>query len=397
MYVTKMSTPIAMKPETSTAADPVLLARLAKFIGAGAERPGFLARGPIDRAAIRQMTDAVGDRNPIYTDEEFARGTIHNGLVAPPLWLSCWLMHGLRPGDEETTLEDGTAWFHLAPSGQRQPPKETRTIRDELNDLLAEYGYTSPAVTNIAHSYLRYLRPGERPRFSSWIIEDIVGPKTTKLGEGFFMSQKMNVFVDNELVATIRQRNLRSKPATREPGKAAARDGADKPRVVTGEVTAEAAGEPVVRSGPARPRTTTLRFDQVKAGDVLPPLVVKISPTLIIAGALASQDFQDVHHDYPIMQRRGHPHIFMNAMTTSGLLGRFVTDWTGPEALVREYEMQLLRPNYPGDTMRLTGTVRSAVATDGRGLVTVDLLGTNSLGRHTQGSVCVELPMQGGR
>lgn len=380
-----------MNQEVAPLADPALLARITTFIGAGAERPGFMARGPIDRAVIRQMTDAVGDRNPIYTDEEFAIGTIHKGLVAPPLWLSAWLMHGLRPEDEETTLEDGTAYFHLAPSGQRQPPQETRTIRDELNVVLAEYGYTTPAVTNISHSYLRYLRPGERPRFSSWIIEEIVGPKTTKLGEGFFLTFKMNVFVDDELVATIRQRNLRSRPAAREAGsKPAMTESATR----TSAETRELIGDPVLQRSPARPRTTTLRFDQVKTGDQLPPLVVKVSPTLIIAGALASQDFQDVHHDYPIMRSRGHPHIFMNAMTTSGLLGRFVTDWTGPEALVREYEMQLLRPNYPGDSMRLTGSVCSAVMTGGRGLVTVDLLGTNSLGRHTQGSVCVELPMR---
>ena len=106
-------------------------------------------------------------------------------------------------------LRTELSYFHLAPSGQRRAPAETRTIRDELNDLLEEYGYSTPAVTNIAQSYLRYLRPGERPRFSSWIIDDVVGPKATKLGEGFFVTQRMNVFVEDQLVATIRQVYLR--------------------------------------------------------------------------------------------------------------------------------------------------------------------------------------------
>jgi acyl dehydratase len=125
----------------------------------------------------------------------------------------------------------------------------------------------------------------------------------------------------------------------------------------------------------------------------LPPLVVKISPTLIIAGALASQDFQDVHHDYQIIRRRGHPYIFMNMMTTSGLLGRYLTDWTGADAVIRGHELQLGRPNYAGDTMRLTGAVRSAELVENRGLVTVDIVGTNSLGKHTESSIIAELPM----
>jgi acyl dehydratase len=134
-----------------------------------------------------------------------------------------------------------------------------------------------------------------------------------------------------------------------------------------------------------------LRFGEVKAGDRLPPLVVRISPTIIIAGALASQDFQDVHHDYQMIRRRGHPDIFMNMMTTSGMVGRYVTDWSGPNALVRAHELRLGRPNYAGDTMRMTGSVRSTEIVDGRGMVVVDVVGANSLGNHTESSVTLEL------
>jgi len=370
----------------SPVADPVLLERLTKFVGAGEDRPGLDARHPVSHAVIGQMTDAVGDRNPVYSDEAFARGTVHQGIVAPPLWLFSWMMPGLQPEAEESRLEDGTAYFHLAPGGQRRAVAARRTIRDELNDVLEEYGYAVPAVTNMTYTYLRYLRPGERPHFSSWIIDEVTGPKLTKLGAGFFATMHMNVYVGAELVATILQRYLRSKPAMRATDTADAPAPALMPEYAPGE-------DPVLRLGAPQTRTTTtLRFDEVKSGDQLPPLVVRISPTLIIAGALASQDYQDVHHDYQMIRRRGHPNVFMNMMTSSGLLGRYVTDWTGPNAIIRSHELRLLRPNYPGDTMRLTGTVRSTELVDGRGLVTLDLLGINSLGTHTDSSVTVELP-----
>lgn len=367
--------------------DTAFSKRIAAFVGAGADRSGFAAPAPVSHAVIKQMTDAVGDRNPIYTDETLARASIHKGIVAPPLWLYSWMMAGLEGEAQEARLEDGANYFYAAPGGQRRTSVEQRTIRDELNGVLQEHGYVSPAVTNMSYTYARYLRPGETPRFSSWIIEEISGPKATKIGEGFFATMRMDVFVGNEQVASIRQRYLRSKPHERNATAAAA------PATTYSSAEPTAAAEPNLRFVPRQPfPIRTLRFGEVKVGDVIPPLVVKISPTLIIAGALASQDFQDVHHDYQMIHRRGHPNIFMNMMTTSGLLGRYLTDWTGPDAIVRAHELRLGRPNYAGDTMTLTGSVRSADRVEGRGLVTVDLVGANSLGKHTESSITVELP-----
>lgn len=365
--------------------DPRLAKRLAAFAGAGADRPGFDAPAPVSVAVIKQMTDAVGDRNPIYTDATLASRSIHKGLVAPPLWLYSWMMPGLAGETEQACLPDGTPYFYAAPGGQRRTHAEP-TLRDELNDVLESHGYSSPAVTNMSYTYARYLRPGETPRFSSWIIEEIVGPKVTKIGEGFFVTMRIDVFVGEEPVATIRQRYLRSKPF--------AEKGATQSSAPNGDGSRLSAEAPELRFAPmAAFPTRTLRFNEVKVGDSLPALVVKISPTLIIAGALASQDFQDVHHDHQMIRRRGHPDIFMNMMTSSGLLGRYLTDWTGPNAQVRAHELRLGRPNYAGDTMRLTGSVRSADVVAGRGLVTVAIVGVNSLGNHTDSSITVELPL----
>ena len=136
------------------------------------------------------------------------------------------------------------------------------------------------------------------------------------------------------------------------------------------------------------PRALTLRYDQVNPGDTLPGLEVPITATAIVAGAIASRDYQDVHHDAELARQRGSKDIFMNILTTNGWVGRYVTDWAGPEALLRSVDIRLGAPNYPGDTMVLSGTV----AAKQDGVVTVAVRGANGLGDHVTGQVELALP-----
>ena len=135
----------------------------------------------------------------------------------------------------------------------------------------------------------------------------------------------------------------------------------------------------------------TLRYEEVSVGDELPELVVPITPTAIIAGAIASRDYQDVHHDRDLAVERGSKDIFMNILTTNGYVGRFVTDWAGPEALLASVAIRLGAPNYPGDRMRMTGSVTQKK--DGK--VTVKIRGANDLGDHVTGTVELGLPREG--
>jgi acyl dehydratase len=125
----------------------------------------------------------------------------------------------------------------------------------------------------------------------------------------------------------------------------------------------------------------------VAVGDALPPLAIPLTRTLIVATAIASRDYQDVHHDPDLARERGSKDVFMNILTTNGLVGRFVTDWAGPAAVLRSVKIRLGAPNYPGDTMTLTGEV---VAKEDD-TVTVAVRGANSLGDHVTGTVRVAL------
>ncbi|KOG30200.1 MaoC family dehydratase [Streptomyces resistomycificus] len=126
----------------------------------------------------------------------------------------------------------------------------------------------------------------------------------------------------------------------------------------------------------------------MKPGDALPALEIPITRTLVVAGAIASRDYQDVHHDAELARQKGSPDIFMNILTTNGLVGRYITDHFGPRAVLRSVAIRLGAPNHPGDTMVLTGAIE-AVAGD---TATVRVVGTNAIGRHVTGTVTVTLP-----
>jgi acyl dehydratase len=141
----------------------------------------------------------------------------------------------------------------------------------------------------------------------------------------------------------------------------------------------------------------SLAFSDVAIGDELPTLVLPITRTLIVAGALASRDYQDVHHDAELAQERGSKDIFMNILTTNGLVGRYITDWSGPRGRLSEVDIRLGAPNYPGATMTLTGSVTAkepAAADSASGLVTVSIRGANAMGDHVSGTVQVILPLE---
>jgi len=132
------------------------------------------------------------------------------------------------------------------------------------------------------------------------------------------------------------------------------------------------------------------RFGNVAVGDERPPLDIPLTRTQIVAAALASRDYTPVHHDHELAIAQGSKDIFMNILSTNGLVGRFVTDWAGPDAMLRNVAIRLGAPNYANDTMRMTGTITAK--DDATCTVEVAVRGANSLGDHVTGTVTLTLP-----
>lgn len=141
--------------------------------------------------------------------------------------------------------------------------------------------------------------------------------------------------------------------------------------------------------------TQTLSFGSVAVGDKLSPLTIDITSGLIIGGAIATRDFTPVHHDKKAAKAGGLPDIFMNILTSNGLMGRFVTDWSGPDSSIKAISMKLGAPNLPGFVMTLTGEVKAK--DDASGIIDVEVEGENDVwGTHMSGTVRVALPQKQG-
>ena len=137
----------------------------------------------------------------------------------------------------------------------------------------------------------------------------------------------------------------------------------------------------------------TLNYTEVSVGDKLPALDINITSGLVVGGALATRDFEPVHHDKNVAQSTGLPDVFMNILTSQGLMTRFATDWSGPEAVVKSLDIKLGAPNVPGMVMRVTGEVTAK--DDDSGIVDIAVTGENNIwGMHMQGTVQLELPKE---
>ncbi|SPM40122.1 DNA-binding protein [Mycobacterium numidiamassiliense] len=150
-----------------------------------------VARDPVNEPTIKNWVEALGDRNPIYTDEAAARDAGHPGIVAPPAMIQVWTMFGL--GGERPTDD---------PMGP-------------MMELFDGAGYVGVVATNCEQTYHRYLQPGEQVTIVSE-MRDVVGPKQTALGEGFFINQHITWRVGDEDVAEMAWRILKFKPRESE-------------------------------------------------------------------------------------------------------------------------------------------------------------------------------------
>ena len=128
---------------------------------------------------------------------------------------------------------------------------------------------------------------------------------------------------------------------------------------------------------------TTLEVGQVLAEWSLP-----MTPTTIVSTAIATRDWQDVHHDRDIAQAAGSKDIFMNIRTSTGLVEMVVVDSLGADTELKGISIRLGAPAHPYDTLTFSGTVTDVAD----GVATIAVVGKVSLGDHVTGTVKVVAP-----
>jgi MaoC like domain len=125
----------------------------------------------------------------------------------------------------------------------------------------------------------------------------------------------------------------------------------------------------------------------VEVGTKLPEMSLYGDPTFIVSTAIATRDYQDVHHDRDKAQAKGSKDIFVNILTDTGLVQRYITDWAGPKAVIKSISLRLGVPWYAYDTVTFSGEVTAIEA----GVVSLKVVGSNSLGDHVIASATLTM------
>ena len=136
----------------------------------------------------------------------------------------------------------------------------------------------------------------------------------------------------------------------------------------------------------------SISWNEVEVGYELPVEQRDITAALVVAGAIsATHDYTDVHHDYHAARKAGADDVFMNILTTNGLIGKYLTDWCGPTGELKKITVRLAVPNYPGDVMSISGRIIKKYESKDQKLVEVEFVGKNKLGNHAMGTAVLAL------
>jgi uncharacterized OB-fold protein/acyl dehydratase len=211
---------------------------------------------------VDHWLDAIGDRNAIYVDDAAAKAAGHPGVVAPPAMIQVWTMAGLGG---------------------------VRADDDPLGKILGlfdEAGYIGVVATNCEQTYHRYLRAGEEVSVSAELT-DVVGPKQTALGEGFFITQKITWQSGGEDVAEMVWRIMKFRPRDSAPSVSA--------------VPADLDPEQMIR--PAASRDTAFFWDGINAHELR--IQKRPDGTLQHPPAPALWNDKDVPTDYVVASGKG--------------------------------------------------------------------------------------------
>jgi len=234
----------------------------AERIRAAGKSKARAGRHPVNQPMVDHWLDAIGDRNAIYVDDAAAKAAGHPGVVAPPAMIQVWTMAGLGG---------------------------VRADDDPLGKILGlfdEAGYIGVVATNCEQTYHRYLRAGEEVSVSAELT-DVVGPKQTALGEGFFITQKITWQSGGEDVAEMVWRIMKFRPRDSAPSVSA--------------VPADLDPEQMIR--PAASRDTAFFWDGINAHELR--IQKRPDGTLQHPPAPALWNDKDVPTDYVVASGKG--------------------------------------------------------------------------------------------
>ena len=309
------------------------LENLRSLVGVTGE--SFAGLDPVNPTMIRHWSEVIGGTNP------GGQSSADDHPVVPPAMLRIWMM----PGLDRSRSQD--------------------RMRGDVYRAADDAGFTSIVATGSEQAYLNPLRLGDTV-ISTPTFESMSEVKSTRLGTGVFITIRYDIAnQDGMPVATYKQTVCKYCPSA-------------------SSATISSSTAPAIPQASPFPAKAV---GDVVTGDRIPDLVVPISRSLVVATAIISRDFQDIHHDHEAARRSGMSDIFTNIICTTGLVSRSVTDWAGQHARLEKISLRLHGPNYPGDTLILSGRVVSKIDLPDATRLGLEILGRNERTPHVAAQV----------
>lgn len=320
----------------------------------GQRGPPFYGADEINGPMIRQWCEMVEDANPVYWDDAAARRTRFGRVISPPCMLRTWLMD---------------RWWKPAWMGGSETADLSAAMPDlPIIQVAESMGYKYAVGVSNEGEYLEPFGPGDGRVFAVRHIPEISVEKRTRLGVGVFFKLVTEFYVETDGRHVATNRMVQFKYRGHEDSSPAPLS--SKPAGTMARGSTQALDrEP---QGPADGGRTR-RWEEVRAGERMPPLRLPITVTRCVMAAGGTRDFYPGHHDSAFARNGGAREMFVNTMFNQALLGRFLTDWGGPESFVRRLAVDMREQICAGDTAVVTGRVSAKNESDGRKLATVDL------------------------
>jgi len=328
----------------------------------GQRKGPYCSFNPVSAVQIWQWCSALGDNNPLYLDSNYRTSAGFKCAVAPPAMMQMWTMRDVN---------------------DRYAPGSTEAAPYEVFDELAAQGVSGNVAVSYDITFHHLLVEGDcAHHYTS--IANISDLKQTALGAGYFVTERVEYLDQNDrLFAEALITYFQYTPKDNPSGHNAA--------------TTKHSGQTPAEPEPPRAKSawtsdhTDRPYSELKEGEALPELEIPVTHKLIVSGAIATQDFIDVHHNAPAAREAAMPDIFMNILTTSGLCARYLSDWAGPASRLRKLQFNLSAPNTPGDVMVMQGNIKALMPRE-ESLALVEFAGRNRLGFHVTGTATLAFP-----
>lgn len=160
--------------------DAIITPELRAWIG---KKPPLRPLEIISAADVRRYIDATGDANPLWLDDDYARGAGYRGRILPPTLVG-WVPFSFKEGTERTNID---------PSDMRRQlplPSEYTNVRNAGSET----------------EWLAPVYPGEQ-LWTESIIVDIVA-RQGKAGLGIYISQEDQIRNSQQRIVLRRRHTL---------------------------------------------------------------------------------------------------------------------------------------------------------------------------------------------